>query len=151
MQKLFVSTRLSAKNKKLNWTSCSVYGKLIVVKKQRKCTAVALMKKVNRKDYLGLLCQIWNWLLGCVICVKMLKFHDFSYNSHCLASVHYLITKIWKKNDFRVWFYLYSMIYYIAIFAKSIILKKSMKELSYSPDFCPWLPKKIWALRTPTH
>ena len=36
--------------------------------------------------------------IGCAICVKMFKFHDFSWNSHCLASVHYQITKILKKN-----------------------------------------------------
>ena len=37
-------------------------------------------------------------MLGCAICVKMFKFHNFSWNSHCLASVHCQITKILKKN-----------------------------------------------------
>ena len=36
--------------------------------------------------------------IGCAICVKMLKVHDFQWNTHCLTIVNTEINKILKKN-----------------------------------------------------
>ena len=57
--------------------------------------------------------QQWG-ALGCVICVKMLKNHDYCWDSHSLTLVDYQMTKFLKKNSclglhlggfsFTIWF-----------------------------------------------